>query len=391
MDQEVVLRIQLAEEFEQLIDMLRRRRDLVVTGDMNVVKPEPQMSALVIRSKLGKRVVRIEKADDARRLVALDHLFDCESGHTRIMSSFYTATVLYRPGSACAFARRARLHCDARIGTRRATRHDSPPDRRSAVNRSAQVIALVATYLAMTGWAFAQAAAPTAPSGTIRGTVLDRAGGTPIADVSVRIQDAAQAVTTDAAGRFELRDVSPGTRTVVVSIVGFILVRRTVQVESGQAVELTVVLSEGTGTYSENVVVTAGRFPERERAVPAQLVLGSADIQNLRSLVTNDPMRTVHVLPGVSAGDDFRSEFAVRASPFSQIGFTVDGVSAPFLLHTVQQVQDGGSITMVNGDILDGIALMNGAIRSGSAIASARSWSSRSARARGTAGRHAPA
>jgi outer membrane cobalamin receptor len=229
------------------------------------------------------------------------------------------------------------------------------------VNRSAQIIVLVATYLAMPGWAFAQAAAPTAPSGTIRGTVLDRAGGTPIADASVRIQDAAQAVTTDAAGRFELRDVSPGTRTVVVSIVGFILVRRTVQVESGQAVELTVVLSEGTGTYSENVVVTAGRFPERERAVPAQLVLGSADIQNLRSLVTNDPMRTVHVLPGVSTGDDFRSEFAVRASPFSQIGFTVDGVPAPFLLHTVQQVQDGGSIAMVNGDILDGIALMNGA------------------------------
>ena len=62
----------------------------------------------------------------------------------------------------------------------------------------------------MPEWAFAQAAAPPAPSGTIRGTVLDRAGGTPIADVSVRIQDAAQAVTTDAAGRFELRDVSPG-------------------------------------------------------------------------------------------------------------------------------------------------------------------------------------
>lgn len=198
------------------------------------------------------------------------------------------------------------------------------------------------------------------PSGTIRGLVLDRVGGTPIANVPVRLQDGADVVTTDAAGRFELINVPSGSRTLFVSIVGFILVKRTVQLESGQTVEVTVVLSEGTGTYSERVDVTAGRFREQERAVPAQQVLGSADIQNLRSLVTNDPMRTVHVLPGVSAGDDFRSEFAVRGSPFGNIAFTLDGVPAPFLLHTVQQVQDGGSIAMVNGDILDGIALMNG-------------------------------
>ena len=228
------------------------------------------------------------------------------------------------------------------------------------MNTWARVIVLVAACLALPSWVTAQVAAPASASGMVRGTVLDRAGGTPIADVSIRIQDGAQAVVTDAAGRFELRDVPTGARTLVVSIVGFILVRRTVQVESGQPVEITVLLSEGTGTYSENVVVTAGRFPEQERAVPSQLTLGSADIQNLRSLVTNDPMRTVHVMPGVATGDDFRSEFAVRGSPFSRIGFTVDGVPAPFMLHTVQQVQDGGSIAMINGDILDGVALMNG-------------------------------
>ena len=72
MNQEVVCRIQLAEEREELADMLRRRRDLVVTGDMDVVEPEPQMSPLVVRSKLGEPVVRIEKTDDTRRSVALD-------------------------------------------------------------------------------------------------------------------------------------------------------------------------------------------------------------------------------------------------------------------------------------------------------------------------------
>ena len=197
--------------------------------------------------------------------------------------------------------------------------------------------------------------------GTIRGVVLDRADGSPIDDVSVRLQDAGTTVKTDATGRFELTGVTPGRHELYVSLVGFILVRRNVVVTPGATVELTIVLSEGTGTYSETVdVVGAERFREQEKSVPAQQTLGSAEIQNLRNLLTNDPMRAIQVLPGVTTGDDFRSEFAVRGSPFGRMNFTFDGIPTSFLLHTVQQVQDGGSIAMVNGDILDGITLLNG-------------------------------
>lgn len=197
-------------------------------------------------------------------------------------------------------------------------------------------------------------------TGVVRGIVLDRADGAPIADVLVELQDSRQSTRTDDKGRFELRDVQPGSRTLYVSIVGFILVKRTVVVTASEALEVTVHLSEGTGTYSENVTVTGERFREQEKAVPSQMVLGSADVQNLRSLVTNDPMRAVQVLPGVTTGDDFHSEFAVRGTPFSGIVFTLDGVPSSFLLHTIQNVSDGGSIAMLNGDILDGVTLLNG-------------------------------
>jgi hypothetical protein len=202
-----------------------------------------------------------------------------------------------------------------------------------------------------------------APPGTatIRGVVLDRADGSPISDVSVQIQDARQEVKTDAEGRFELVNVEPGKRTIYVSVVGFILVKRPVVVAAGQTLDVTIALSEGTGTYSEEVtVVGTDRFREQEKSVPAQQTLGSADIQNLRNLITNDPMRAIQVLPGVTTGDDFRSEFAVRGNGFSRMNFTFDGIPTTFLLHTVQHVQDGGSIAMVNGDILDGITLLNG-------------------------------
>src|SRR5262249_16892913 len=60
-------------------------------------------------------------------------------------------------------------------------------------------------------------------------------------------------------------------------------------------------------------------------------------------------------------GDDLRSEFAVRGLGVQQMAFTFEGVSTAFLLHTVQQVHDTGSIAMVNGDVLDEVSLSSGA------------------------------
>src|SRR4030095_7696339 len=132
-------------------------------------------------------------------------------------------------------------------------------------------------------------AQPAQTGATIRGVVVDRADGTPIADVSVQVQDSKQSVETDAEGRFELTGVAPGQVALHISLVGFILVKRTVEVTDGGTIDLTVVLSEGTGTYSETVTVGGERFREQEKSVPAQMTLGSADIQNLRNLLINTP------------------------------------------------------------------------------------------------------
>ncbi|MDQ3069850.1 MAG: TonB-dependent receptor [Acidobacteriota bacterium] len=198
------------------------------------------------------------------------------------------------------------------------------------------------------------------PGATLRGAVLDRDGGSPLAGVIVQVQGTGLTAVTDARGRFEILGVPSGRRTLYVSLIGFILVKRTVQVDAGGALDVTIALAEGTGTYSEDVTVRAARFPEQEPSVASQQTLGSADILNLRNLLTNDPMRAIQVLPGVTTGDDFRSEFAVRGSGFSHMVFTFDGIPTTFLLHTVQQVRDGGSIAMVNGDVLSGITLLNG-------------------------------
>ena len=145
---------------------------------------------------------------------------------------------------------------------------------------------------------------------------------------------------TDSTGAFRIKPGDRGSASLYISVVGYILVRRDVQVAAGSALDITIPLSEGTGTYTENVTVAADRFRAAEPGVASQQVLGSADIQNLRGVLADDPLRAVQVLPGVASADDLRSEFSVRGSPFTHLNMTVDGFSTPYLLHTVRAIED---------------------------------------------------
>ncbi len=200
-------------------------------------------------------------------------------------------------------------------------------------------------------------------TGAIHGRVVDARTGAGLGNVLVLVEDGGPSTRTDASGAFELPRVEAGARRLYVSVVGYILVRRDVQVERRAALTVTIPLSEGTGTYTETVTVEADRFRSAEPAVAAQHVLGSADIQNLRGVLADDPLRAVQVLPGVAAGDDLRSEFSVRGSHFSHVNMTVDGFSTPFVLHTVRAVEDvsaSGSVAMINSDVLEDVTLLNG-------------------------------
>jgi hypothetical protein len=87
----------------------------------------------------------------------------------------------------------------------------------------------------------------------------------------------------------------------------------------------------------------------------------SAELQELRGVLADDPFRAIQAMPGVATGDDFRAEFSVRGSDFRQMGFSVDGVPAPWLVHGPRAVNDTGTVAMVNADVLSEIGLTSGA------------------------------
>jgi hypothetical protein len=197
-------------------------------------------------------------------------------------------------------------------------------------------------------------------------TVLDARTQAPLPGVRVQLQspdDATRVVysaDTDAAGIVRFPSVRPGAYVLTVSTIGYTFVRRGVVVASGTPLVMTIPMTEGTGAYQEEVTVAAAPPTSREVGVSSQATLGSAAIQDLRGIATDDPMRAVQTLPGVVTGDDFQAEFSVRGSAFRHVGLVIDDTPSPLLLHAVRGRDDTGSLAMVNADLLERASLLSG-------------------------------
>jgi hypothetical protein len=197
-------------------------------------------------------------------------------------------------------------------------------------------------------------------TGRVTGTVVEARTAARLAAVLIKVQSTGQQAFSDVEGRFEILEVPAGAQTLLISVVGYGLVRRDVTVVAGEAVDVSIPVAEGASTYVEDVAVSGSPFREAEPGVPSQSVLGSRELFGLRGLIADDPYRAAHLLPGVAATDDFRAEFAVRGHGPSQTGLSIDGVDSPLLFHTVRGVEDTGSLGLINSDILESATLLSG-------------------------------
>ena len=155
-------------------------------------------------------------------------------------------------------------------------------------------------------------------------------------------------------------DVSPGAKAIVASAIGYAVVKATVDAVAGQTTDVTIRLSEGAGAYTEHVDVVGSPGPPDASGPAGSMTLFGRDLQNLRGAILDDPLRAVQSLPAVSATDDLYAEFSVRGSGFRHINVTVDGIPTKYLMHTVNDVVDGGSVTMINSETLGAVQLLPG-------------------------------
>jgi TonB dependent receptor len=114
-------------------------------------------------------------------------------------------------------------------------------------------------------------------------------------------------------------------------------------------------------SYREQVTVFARDRNGDELSPGIDRQLASADFDRHGGHVADDPLRVVQALPGVATGDDFRSDYSVRASAYRQAGVIIDGVAAPWLQHAALGRGDTSTLTMLRGDLVEEASLLVGA------------------------------
>jgi TonB dependent receptor/Carboxypeptidase regulatory-like domain/TonB-dependent Receptor Plug Domain len=191
---------------------------------------------------------------------------------------------------------------------------------------------------------------------TLRGRVTESRAGAPVSHAAVSIAGHGGEAVTDAEGRFAFAlPLGEVEISVMTECCG--LVRRRVHVEA-DGPELQIHVDQDAVQRAEEIVVETPTFDSPDPAAPAQHTLGAAELRTLASVLADDPLRSVQALPGVASGDDFSATFATRGSGFASAGFYLDGVlmSAPF--HTVRDVNDGFSLSVLNGELLESLSLI---------------------------------
>jgi hypothetical protein len=213
-------------------------------------------------------------------------------------------------------------------------------------------------HLATIAGVAAAAAAAHAHSAPLTGKVIDARTRRPLQRVLVHVEHQPAFAETDTSGSFTL-SLPPGKHTISASLIGYATLRRHIDLTGAGPHELVLELSEGAGAFEEQVTVS-GAMPEAAREAPGGSIVYGRDLQALRGVMLDDPLRAVHALPAATSTDDFYSEFAVRGSSFRHLGLVSDGLPSPYLIHGIHGATDGGSITMVNGEALGSASLLPG-------------------------------
>jgi len=222
----------------------------------------------------------------------------------------------------------------------------------------ASTVLLGVSLVMVTPPVFAQ---PAVDHAIVRGKVLDFKTGEAIEKAVVSVRDRNITATTGHDGSFELRDVSPGSVELTVSTVGYGLLRTRVEVAAGTTLDLELLIGQDALKHSEHVTVTAGPYAPVVADAPTQYSLSGTETRELSTVLADDPLRAVHNLPGVSANQDFYADFAVRGADQAHIGVFFDGVLVDRPFHAVRDDGDIGSLSILNGDLIESTTLMSGA------------------------------
>ncbi len=164
-----------------------------------------------------------------------------------------------------------------------------------------------------------------AQTAELTGTVRDREGQ-PLAGATVLVRGTVLGTMTDAEGRYVIRRIPSGERTLVISMLGYSRVERTLHLQA-QAQEVVDVVLESTPLTTDEIVVTAGRHAQSLETIPVSVAILSAQAMEDRTLISLD--QALRLVPGVNMTEsqvNIRGSSGYSRGIGSRVLLLIDGI-----------------------------------------------------------------
>jgi TonB dependent receptor/CarboxypepD_reg-like domain len=195
------------------------------------------------------------------------------------------------------------------------------------------------------------------PGEVIRGVVRDERTGSAVPDAQIVLVDNGQHATCNSHGMFQLADLGAGPHLLQVSAPGYRA--RAVRIEASAVGrhQIAIGLIPSQFARIDKVSVDASEALRPDARDHEPLALSAAQVENLGSVLADDPLRAVQALPGVTSNDDFEARFSLRGEDFGRIGIYLDGVLLHDAVHTLEGTDLSGSASLFNSALVGGLEL----------------------------------
>jgi len=220
------------------------------------------------------------------------------------------------------------------------------------LNRIKQLL-IIALLLAGTTWGQMR--------GNISGQVTDKSNGEALIGVNVIVLNTSLGASTDLAGRFQIRNIIPGSQTLMVSMIGYETVRiNGIEVLPDLTTPVEVAMSS-TALAGQEVVVTAEKPLVRKDATTKTISMSreeiaAAPIQNFNGLLeTQSNIEVLSGTPIAKSGYNDRGidDVRLRGGRNNEVALMIDGVK-------VSNPLFGGFGTNISVNAIDQLTIASG-------------------------------
>ncbi len=188
----------------------------------------------------------------------------------------------------------------------------------------------------------------------VKGRVIDEVTKQGLAYVNVLVVGTTQGTTTNEEGYFDLKNVPLGYQQLQASSVGY---ERTLSEEilitrKGVA-SMIIEMKEDSALLGELVVAPSLFKKSIVRPVSMQ-TLGIASIEKNPG-GNRDALKVLQSLAGVASNPGFRNDIIIRGGATGENRFYLDGIEVPVVNHFQTQGAMGGSVGIINTDLLQSV------------------------------------